>query len=148
MVRLKAAMVVDMDEITELVVGIQTDMAGGSGSGKGKGSGSGNGKGIGNGNGKGSGNGNMSAIDLIVKDMMVTDHRFTNGATSGSNSGASSVASNVASSSSGLLPSGLLPSSSSRPEAKENVVARTARRSMIRRSSSAGVHGKAKLLRT
>ena len=133
MVRLKAAMVVDMDEITELVVGIQTDMAGGSG--------------------KGNGSGNMSAIDLIVKDMMVTDHRFTNGASSGSSSGASNVASSVASSSSGLLPSGLLPSgllpsSSSRPEAKENVVARTARRSMIRRSSSAGVHGKAKLLRT
>jgi hypothetical protein len=137
MVRLKAAMVVDMDEITELVVGIQTDMAGGKGSGNGSG------------NGKGSGSGNMSAIDLIVKDMMVTDHRFTNGATNVASSGASSVASNVASSSSsGLLPSGLLPSSSSRPEAKENVVARTARRSMIRRSSSAGVHGKAKLLGT
>jgi hypothetical protein len=134
MVRLKAAMVVDMDEITELVVGIQTDMVGGSGKGNG----------IGNGSGNGNGNGNMSAIDLIVKDMMVTDHRFTNGATNVASSGASSVAS----SSSGLLPSGLLPSSSSRPEAKENVVARTARRSMIRRSSSAGVHGKAKLLGT
>jgi hypothetical protein len=113
-----------------------------------KGSGGGNGgnggSGSGNGSGNGNGNGNMSAIDLIVKDMMVTDHRFTNGATNVASSGASSVAS----SSSGLLPSGLLPSSSSRPEAKENVVARTARRSMIRRSSSAGVHGKAKLLGT
>ena len=60
MVRLKAAMVVDMDEITELVVGIQTDMAGGNG--KGNGSGIGNGKGGRIGSGSGSGNGSGRGI--------------------------------------------------------------------------------------